>query len=62
MVSTVLIGKYARKCRDYEQAYRDVHKAGKRVEEAVEAYSSHRKLFSKKINEICPRFQTLNFE
>ena len=49
-VSTDLIRKYARKCRDYEQAYKDGHKAGKKVEEAVKAYKSHRRVFSKKIN------------
>ena len=30
-VSTDLIRKYARKCGDYEQAYKDCHMAGKRV-------------------------------
>jgi hypothetical protein len=39
-----LIRTYARKARDYEQAYRDGHKAGRKVEEAVKAYKSHRRI------------------
>ena len=33
--STELISKCARECRDYEQAHKVRHKAGKRVEKAV---------------------------
>ena len=45
-VSVDLIRKYTRKARDYEDAYRAGHKAGKKVEEAVKAYKSHRRIFS----------------
>ena len=40
------IRKFARKARDYEQAYREGHKAGKAVEDAVKVYKSHRRVFS----------------
>ena len=40
--NTKVIRKYA---RDYEEAYRAGHKAGKGVEAAVKAYKSHRRIF-----------------
>ena len=43
------IRKFARKARDYEQAYREGHKAGKAVEDAVKVYKSHRRVFSENI-------------
>ena len=43
-VSVDLIRKYFRKARDYEQAYREGHKAGKAVEKAVKRYKSHRRV------------------
>ena len=47
-VSVDLIRKFGRKARDYEQAYRDGHKAGKAVEDAVKLYKSHRRVFSER--------------
>ena len=40
------IRKFSRKSRDYERAYREGHKAGKAVENAVKKYKSHRRVFS----------------
>ena len=42
----LLLSTICRKARDYEEAY----KAGKRVEEAVKAYKSHRRVFNENIN------------
>ena len=47
-VSVDLIQKFDRKARDYEQAYRDGHKAGKAVEDTVKLYNSHRRVFSER--------------
>ena len=49
-VTVDLIRKYSRKARDYENAYRAGHTAGKKVEEAVKAYKSHRRVFNENIN------------
>ena len=49
-VSVDLIRKYARKARYYEQAYKDGHNAGEKVEDAVKAYKSHRRVFNENIN------------
>ena len=49
-VSIDLIRKYTRKARDYEEAYRAGHKAGKKVKEAVKAYKSHRTVFNENLN------------
>ena len=40
------IRKFSRKARDYEKAYREGHKAGKAVEDAIKTYKSHRRVFS----------------
>ena len=39
------IRKYFRKAHDYERAYREGHKAGKMVEQAVKTFKSHRRIF-----------------
>ena len=44
-VSVDLIRKFARKARDYEQAYRAGNRAGKNVDAAVKLYKSHRRIF-----------------
>ena len=38
------------KARDYEKAYRDGHTAGKKVEDAVKMYKSHRRVFNENIS------------
>ena len=39
----------ARKAKDYEKAYREGHRAGKAVEDAVKLYKSHSRVFSEQI-------------
>lgn len=48
-VSLDLIRKYYRKVRDYEAAYLEGNKAGKKVENAVKKYKSHRRVFNEDI-------------
>ena len=49
-VGVDLIRKFVRKARDYERAYREGHKAGKDVENAVKKYKSHRRVFTETFN------------
>ena len=58
-VSIDLIRKYCCKARDYEEAYKAGHKAGKGVEEAVKAYKCHRRVFNENISlNSCPFLYT----
>lgn len=44
-VSTDLIQKYFKKVMEYQKAYLEGKKAGKKLEKAVKLYKSHRRVF-----------------
>ena len=46
-VNVTMIRKFFRKARDYMQAYRDGHRTGRAVEDAVKVYKSHRRIKKK---------------